>query len=450
MNFVSVSQLAQAFGCLEAEGEGEEVQQGRAARAAAVRAVVAVVAVVAAADWAVTASDDPDAPPQPPLARAPDTWRFVDRDGVRFERELNTMPQWAGSCWYYLRFIDPTNNDSLVGADAERYWMGDRGVDLYVGGVEHAVLHLLYARFWHKVLHDLGHVCTPEPFGRLFNQGYIQSYAYRDARGMIVAVEDVVDENGTPAADVQDRTDAQFFQAGEPVKREYGKMGKSLKNAVSPDEICEQYGCDTLRLYEMYMGPLEASKPWSTRDIIGPFRFLARAWRLAVNEQTGELSLRDDASDDVERQLHRTIARVGADIERLAFNTAIAALIEFVNAATASGGLTRDQLERFVLVLSPLAPHIAEELWSKLGHDSSLAYHPWPAYDESLITEARIELPVQIGGKVRGRITVPADADAAQIEQAALADDTVRAALAGRTVRKVVVVPGKIVNIVAT
>ena len=401
-------------------------------------------------DFAPASSDDPEAPPRPPLARAPDAWKYVERDGVRYERELNTMPQWAGSCWYYLRFTDVRNAERCAGVLPERYWMGERGVDLYVGGVEHAVLHLLYARFWHKVLYDLGHVSTIEPFGRLFNQGYIQAYAYRDARGVVVESGEVVDEHGAAAADVQDRPGAQFFHDGKPVRREYGKMGKSLKNSVSPDEICGEYGCDTLRLYEMYMGPLEASKPWSTRDIIGPFRFLARAWRLAVNEQTGELSLRDDASDDVERQLHRTIARVGADIERLAFNTAIAALIEFVNAATASSGLTRDQLERFVLVLSPLAPHIAEELWSKLGHDSSLAYHPWPAYDESLITEARIELPVQIGGKVRGRITVPADADAAQIEQAALADDTVRAALAGRTVRKVVVVPGKIVNIVAT
>ncbi len=400
-------------------------------------------------DFTPAASDDPDAPPQPPLARAPDTWRFVDRDGVRFVRELNTMPQWAGSCWYYLRFIDPTNNDSLVGADAERYWMGENGVDLYVGGVEHAVLHLLYARFWHKVLHDLGHVGTPEPFGRLFNQGYIQSYAYRDARGMVVAVEDVVDENGTPAAEVQDRPDAKFFQDGEPVKREYGKMGKSLKNAVSPDEICEQYGCDTLRLYEMYMGPLEASKPWSTRDIIGPFRFLQRVWRLAVDEQTGELKLRDEAGDGVERQLHRTIARVGRDMDRLAYNTAIAAMIEFVNAATIAGGLTRDQLERFVLVLSPAAPHIAEELWSKLGHAASLAHEPWPTYDESMITEDQVELPVQIGGKVRGKVTVPADADAAQIEQAALADEKIKAALAGKTIRKVVVVPGKIINIVA-
>ena len=401
-------------------------------------------------DFSPEASDDPAAPPRPPLARAPETWRYVQRDGIRYERELNTMPQWAGSCWYYLRFIDPSNGEHLVGPAPERYWMGERGVDLYLGGVEHAVLHLLYARFWHKVLHDLGHVSTPEPFGRLFNQGYIQSYAYRDGRGIVVESTEVVDEHGIPAADVQDRTDATFFHQGEPVTREYGKMGKSLKNPVSPDEISAQYGCDTLRLYEMYLGPLAASKPWSTRDIIGPFRFMQRAWRLAVNEQTGQIELGQRADEGVERKLHMTIARVGRDIERLSFNTAIAAMIEFVNAATAAGRLTRSQLERFVLALSPLAPHLAQELWSKLGHSESLAYEPWPQHDESLITQDRIELPVQIGGKLRGKVTVDANADAKQIEQATLADEKIKAALAGKTVRKVVVVPGKIVNIVAS
>ncbi len=217
---------------------------------------------------------------------------------------------------------------------------------------------------------------------------------------------------------------------------------------MSPDEICEQYGCDTLRLYEMYMGPLDASKPWAPRDIIGPFRFLQRAWRLAVDEQTGDLTVRNESDPDLERRLHRTIAKVTEDIERLAYNTAIAALIELVNAAT-SAGLTRDQIERFVLVLSPFAPHLAEEVWSRLGHAESLAHEPWPTYDPSLVTETQIELPVQVKGKVRSKVTVPAEADAAQIEAAVLADDRVKAALAGKTVRKVVVVPGRIVNIVA-
>jgi len=245
-------------------------------------------------DFTPDASDPRDmSPPRPPLARAPDEWKVIDHDGMRCDRELNTMPQWAGSCWYYLRFIDPRNDDKLVGAEAERYWMGDQGIDLYVGGVEHAVLHLLYARFWHKVLYDLGHVSTSEPFGRLFNQGYIQGYAYRDKRGMVVPADEVNDIHGTPASEMQDQPGTKFFWRGDPVTQEYGKIGKSLKNVISPDEIREQYGCDTLRLYEMYMGPLEASKPWAPRDIIGPFRFLQRAWRVAVDEQTGKLRVRE-------------------------------------------------------------------------------------------------------------------------------------------------------------
>ncbi|MHC4588813.1 MAG: class I tRNA ligase family protein, partial [Planctomycetota bacterium] len=401
-------------------------------------------------DFTPEASDPRDtSPPRPPLARAPEAWKVIDHDGMRCERELNTMPQWAGSCWYYLRFIDPTNSDGLVGAEAEKYWMGGQGVDLYVGGVEHAVLHLLYARFWHKVLYDLGHVSTSEPFGRLFNQGYIQGYCYRDKRGVAVPADQVNDIHGNPAAEVQDQPDTKFFWTGEPVTQEYGKIGKSLKNVVSPDEICEKYGCDTLRLYEMYMGPLEASKPWAPRDIIGPFRFLQRAWRVAVDEQTGALRLRDQPDPDVERKLHQTIAKVTDDIERLAFNTAIAALMELVNAATGNGGLTRDQLERFVLLLAPFAPHFAEELWSRLGHERTLAYEAWPRFDEAMITHDQIELPVQIGGKVRARVTVDTDAPSAEIEKLVLADERVQAALAGKSVRKLVVVPGRIVNIVA-
>ncbi|MHC4082767.1 MAG: leucine--tRNA ligase [Planctomycetota bacterium] len=401
-------------------------------------------------DFTPEASDPRDtSPPRPPLSRAPDEWKVIEHDGVRCARELNTMPQWAGSCWYYLRFIDPRNNDRLVGAEAERYWMGDHGIDLYVGGVEHAVLHLLYARFWHKVLYDLGHVSTAEPFGRLFNQGYIQGYAYRDKRGVVVPADEVNDIHGTPAAEVQDQPGTKFFWQGDPVTQEYGKIGKSLKNVVSPDEICAQYGCDTLRLYEMYMGPLEASKPWAPRDIIGPFRFLQRAWRVAVDEQTGALRLREQADPDVERKLHQTIAKVTDDIERLAFNTAIAALMELVNAATANGGLTREQLGRFVLLLAPFAPHFAEELWSKLGHDKSLAYEAWPEFDEAMTTHEQIELPVQIGGKVRARVTVDTDAPTAEIEKLVLADGKVQAALAGKSVKKLVVVPGRIVNIVA-
>ena len=398
-------------------------------------------------DFSPEVSDDSEAPPRPPLARAPESWRIVERDGVRYERELNTMPQWAGSCWYYLRFIDPRNDDHLVDPAAERYWMSGCGVDLYVGGVEHAVLHLLYARFWHKVLFDLGHVSTPEPFGRLVNQGYIQAYCYRDERGVAVPAAEVVDQHGRGAGEVQDDSTAKFFHQGKPVTQQYGKMGKSLKNVVGPDEVCEAYGCDAFRLYEMYMGPLEASKPWAPRDIIGVFRFLQRTWRLAVDEPTGELKVRAEPDPDVERQLHRTIAKVGQDIERLTFNTAIAAMIEFVNAAIAPG-LTRDQLERFALVLAPFAPHIAEELWARLGHEHSLAAEPWPGHDEAMLARDTVEMPVQIGGKVRARIVVRADADSKSIEQTALAHEKVVACLGGKPPRKVVVVPGKIVNIV--
>ncbi|MHC5002092.1 MAG: leucine--tRNA ligase [Planctomycetota bacterium] len=373
-------------------------------------------------DFTPEASTDPDTAPRPPLSRAPESWRVVERDGKRYERELNTMPQWAGSCWYYLRFIDPGNDDTLVGHDAESYWMGEKGIDLYVGGVEHAVLHLLYARFWHKVLFDLGRVSTPEPFGRLFNQGYIQAYAYRDERGIAVPAEEVVDQDGAPATEVQDQPNRRFFHDGQPVTQEYGKMGKSLKNAVSPDEVREEYGCDALRLYEMYLGPLDASKAWSTRDIKGLSRFLQRLWRLMVDEQTGSLVLRDAADVDVEKLLHRTIAKVGDDIDRMAFNTAIAAMIEFVNAATGTG-LTRDQVGRFAIILGPFAPHLAEEIWSKLGHDASVAAASWPEVDAAMLADDTIELPVQILGKVRGKISVPADADPKAVETAALADE---------------------------
>ncbi len=388
-------------------------------------------------DFQPEGSDDPDAPPRPPFGRAPEAWRRVTIDGRAYERELNTMPNWAGSCWYYLRFIDPHNADALVDPARERYWMAGHGVDLYVGGVEHAVLHLLYARFWHKVLYDLGHVSTPEPFGRLFNQGYIQAYAYTDRRGVYV-----------PADEVEER-DGAFFHAGEPVRREYGKMGKSLKNMVTPEDIVERYGCDTLRLYEMYLGPLDASKPWSTRDIVGVSRFLNRVWRAFVDEATGDLRVVDaPAGADLERALHRTIAKVTDDLDGLRFNTAIAALIELTNALTALDALPRPVAAPLCLMLAPLAPHLAEELWQRLGHAESIAYAPWPAYDPALLVEDAVEVVVQVLGKVRGRVVVPAGADAAAVEAAVLADDRIRAHIAGRPVRKVVVVPGKLVNIV--
>jgi leucyl-tRNA synthetase len=376
----------------------------------------------------------------------------VEIDGVRWERELNTMPQWAGSCWYYLRFLDPHNESRFVGREAERYWMHppDRpsdarqsppGVNLYVGGVEHAVLHLLYARFWQKVLHDLGHVSTPEPFGRLFNQGYIQAHAYQDERGMYVE-----------AADVQER-DGGYVYEGKPVTRMLGKMGKSLKNAVSPDEVCEQYGCDTLRLYEMYMGPLDASKPWETRDIIGMHRFLQRVWRNFTGEASASGAPRiadNEASPEQARLANRAVKAVTEHMEQLKFNTAIAVLIDLNTEMMKWSVIPRGIAEAFVLMLAPFAPHAAEELWQTLGHGESLAYAPWPAWDEELTRDAQIELPVQVNGKVRGRITVRADAGSAAIEAAALADATIRGHVSGKAIARVVIAPGRMVNIVTS
>ncbi|MBO6574834.1 MAG: leucine--tRNA ligase [Rhodothermales bacterium] len=397
-------------------------------------------------DFRPTASDDPNAPPVPPLGRADQDWRFVELDGVRYERELNTMPQWAGSCWYYLRFIDNTNTDQFVDPEQERYWMGENGVDLYVGGVEHAVLHLLYARFWHKVLYDLGHVSTPEPFGRLFNQGYIQAFAYRDARGIAVSAEEVVDQDGKPALEVQDAPGRQFFYQGEPVTQEYGKMGKSLKNAVSPDEINDRFGCDTLRLYEMYLGPLDASKPWNTRDIVGVNRFLKRVWRTFVGDDGLQVS-EEAASDDVLRALHKTISKVGDDFDGMRFNTAIAALIELL--AKLEAPVPRDVAEPFVLMLAPLAPHMAEELWSRLGHGESLAYEPFPEALEQYLVEDTMAIAVQVNGKLRANIQVPADASKDAILAQARGEENVARHIDGKTMRREIYVPGRIVNFVA-
>jgi leucyl-tRNA synthetase len=315
------------------------------------------------------------------------------------------------------------------------------GVDLYVGGVEHAVLHLLYARFWHKVLHDLGHVSSEEPFHRLFNQGYIQAYAYRDARGQTVPATEVVEDNGT------------YTWNGETVSREYGKMGKSLKNIVTPDEMYEEFGADTFRLYEMAMGPLDASRPWNTRDVVGMQRFLQRLWRNVVDEDTGELVVTNDAPpDELLRHLHRTIAGVEADMDGLRFNTVIAKLIEFNNALTqhtsAVGTSPRAVVEPLVQMLSPLCPHLAEELWSRLGHSTTVTYVPFPQADPALLVEDVIEVPVQVNGKVRGRISVAPDANDDEHIAAAMALDNVVAALEGKTPVKTIVVRGRTVNIV--
>jgi leucyl-tRNA synthetase len=314
------------------------------------------------------------------------------------------------------------------------------GIDLYVGGAEHAVLHLLYSRFWHQVLYDLGHVSTPEPFKKLFHQGLILNFAYERADKTLVPIDEVDERDGAP---VEKKT-------GEQVTQIITKMSKSLRNVVNPDDVIAGFGADTFRLYEMYMGPLEASKPWNTRDISGLQRFLQRSWRLVVQEDTGALALAERANDEVERQLHRTIAKVEGDIERLAFNTAIAALIGLVNAATTGGGLTRDQAERFARLLAPFAPHMAEEIWHRVGMEGLVSRAAWPAYDEALLKDETVEIPVQIMGKLRHRLRAPADLTADALEQFTLADEKVKELIAGKTVRKVVVVPGKLVNIVAS
>ncbi len=389
-------------------------------------------------DFKPRSDDDPDAKPRPPLSRAPESWRVVELDGVRYERELNTMPNWAGSCWYYLRYIDPENEGRIAAPEHEAYWMGDHGVDLYVGGVEHAVLHLLYARFWHKVLYDLGHVSTVEPFARLINQGYIQAPAFVDDRGVYV-----------PADEVKERDGKHFFGAVE-VAVEFGKMGKSLKNMVTPDAIVARSGCDTLRLYEMYMGPIDQSKPWNTRDIVGITRFLARVWRNVLDVESGEAIVSDAApSAELERALHLTIRRVTEDYEQLRFNTALAALIELNNMLVALDSPPRAVIEPFVIMLAPLAPHMAEELWEILGHPPSITQQPWPEHDPAKLVADTLELVLQVNGKVRGHITVPANADRDSVEAAALADEGVRRHLDGAPVGKVIVVPGKLVNIVA-
>ncbi|MCG3138288.1 MAG: Valine--tRNA ligase [Phycisphaerae bacterium] len=384
------------------------------------------------------ASDDPNEPPRPPLGRVKE-WAAVQRDGKTYTRELNTMPQWAGSCWYYLRFTDPKNTEQPWSSVAEKYWMN---VDQYVGGAEHAVLHLLYARFWHKVLYDLGHVSTVEPFQRLFNQGLILSFAYQDQRGMTLPVDEV-----------EERGENQFFHktTGEPVQQIVAKMSKSLKNIVNPDDILCEFGADAFRLYEMYMGPLDASKPWNTRDIPGLYRFLSRAWRLVVDEQTDQLS---PAVQPVEpplallRRLHQVIGKVSAHIESFKFNTAIAELITLTNELTSAAVRPRAILEPFVLLLAPFAPHIAEELWQRLGHQRTLAYEPWPTFDPQLARDDTIEIPVQINGKLRTRLQLPVDSTPDQLETAVRNDPTVLLAVGDKSIHKVIVVPGKLVNLV--
>jgi len=345
---------------------------------------------------------------EPPLANIDDWVNVTLSDGSKVKRETNTMPQWAGSCWYYLRYLDPHNNQRGWDPEKEKYWMGNTGVDLYIGGAEHAVLHLLYARFWHKLLYDLGYVSTKEPFKKLVNQGMI------------------LGEDGQ-------------------------KMSKSRGNVVNPDKVIADYGTDSMRLYEMFMGPLEAIKPWNMQGVEGVHRFLQKAWRTVVDEDIGELDemIQETKADEATlRLLNQTIKKVGYDIETFGFNTAISAMMIFVNHLNKQTVRPKAVVEKFVLILAPFAPHIAEELWEKLGHTDSLAYEPWPEYDKELIKEKEIELAVQVNGKIKDRIVVAAEADEEQIKQQALAREKVIAAMAGKEPKKVIVIKSRLVNIV--
>jgi leucyl-tRNA synthetase len=406
--------------------------------------------------------EDASSQPEPPLGRV-EEWVNVELDlgdgrGLRpFRRETNTMPNWAGSCWYYLRYLDPANDEAFVDPENEAYWMGPQatpiigaaegvadpgGVDLYIGGVEHAVLHLLYARFWHKVLHDLGHVTSDEPFRKYFSQGYIQAPAYRDDRGQPVEASEVVEVPDHATGETA------YTWRGQPVTREYGKIGKSLKNVVSPDEMFEQYGADTLRVYEMSMGPLELSKPWETRAVVGAQRFLQRLWRNVIDEETGEMRVVDAPLDDATaRALHKTIDAVSKDFPTLGFNTAIARLIELNNALTKLDAVPREAAEKLVVMVAPLAPHIAEELWQRLGHTESITFETFPVPDAALLVEDTVTCVVQIKGKVRDRLEVASDiTEEALREQVLALPKVVAATEAG--IRTVIVRAPKLVNVV--
>ncbi len=369
---------------------------------------------------------------EPPLAKAADWVDYTDpRTGRHGRRETNTMPQWAGSCWYYLRYIDPHNSAAAWNRDKEKYWMP---VDLYVGGAEHAVLHLLYARFWHKVLFDAGFVSTDEPFLKLVNQGMILGTSYKDARGVLVPTDQV---EFTPAGPVR-KSD------GAPLTEFPAKMSKSPRNVVNPDDVIREYGADSMRLYEMFMGPLEATKPWNTAGVEGVFRFLKRAHRVFAEGKTSERP----AEGELARLMHATIKKVTQDIEHFDFNTAISALMVFLNELAKTDSPPREAAEAFILLLSPFAPHLGEELWSAMGHRESLAYAPWPKYDERQLAVSEVEILVQILGRPRVRLMLPVGCSAAEAEKIVMENPDVLAALEGRAVRKVIYVPGRLVNIV--
>jgi leucyl-tRNA synthetase len=407
---------------------------------------------------------EPSGKPEPPLGKATD-WVNVTLDGKKYKRETNTMPQWAGSCWYYIRFLDAHNEKEFCDPKKAKYWLP---VDLYVGGAEHAVLHLLYSRFWHKVLFDRGHVYTPEPFQKLVNQGMIlgemEYTGYRDEEGRWQPATGEGKGKSQPKGDwraikldedqVEKKGDGFVLKENQiSVDARSFKMSKARGNVINPDQVVEQYGADSLRLYEMFMGPLEATKPWSMRGVEGVSRFLNRVWRLIVDDRAETMALLPSVQDvpagkETLRKLHLTIQKVTADLDAMRFNTSIAAMMEFTNHLTREEVRPKAVIETFVLLLAPFAPHMAEELWHALGHADSLAYQAWPSFDAALTKADEIEVPIQVNGKLRSKVTVSAGASEAELREAALADEKIRELIAGKQVRKVIVVPGKMVNIV--
>ena len=369
---------------------------------------------------------------EPPLAKVAEWVNYVDpKTGRKGRRETNTMPQWAGSCWYYLRYIDPQNDNAAWDPGKEKYWMP---VDLYVGGAEHAVLHLLYARFWHKVLFDLGYVSTNEPFQKLINQGMILGISYKDQRGVLIPTDQVDLSGEFPVSKI----------TGEKLTEFPAKMSKSLRNVVNPDDVIDEYGADSMRMYEMFMGPLEAVKPWNTKGVEGVHRFLKRAWRLIDSAVIVDRPCNADEA----RSMHTAIKKVSRDVEDFGFNTAISSLMVFCNDFSSAAEMPREAAEAFVKMLAIFAPHVGEELWEKLGHDNTIAYEAWPVWDEAALTVNEVEVLVQILGKPKARLMMPVGIDKAEMEKLALADATVQEAIAGRPVRKTICVPGRLVNIV--
>ncbi len=368
---------------------------------------------------------------QSPLAHCTD-WLNVTIDGQHGVRETNTMPQWAGSCWYYLRFIDPHNDSCFADYRLLEHWLP---VDLYVGGAEHAVLHLLYARFWHKVLYDCGLVPTKEPFGKLFHQGMILGQAYKNSRGVLIPADEVTYKDNVP-----------YGPQGDKLTVIIAKMSKSLRNVVNPDDIIKSHGADALRIYEMFMGPLAEAKPWSTSGIDGSKRWLDRVWRLIA--ESGKVDAAAAAAP-LARSYHTMVKKVTADIDELAFNTAISQMMIFVNDCYAADSLPLEYAEGFVKCLSAFAPHMGEELWQKLGHSGTIAYQSWPVYDEKYLVADTVEIVVQVNGKLRGRLTVPAGTDQQTLQDQAVGIEAVAKQLAGHTIRKVVFIKDKIINIVA-